>query len=371
MATGNLSGDGPRERALLRQRRKMLLLVAGSYGTDAAVLALYALFGTGTVPLWAAVCFAATGLAVSGLFYLAFRLGLHRRFRDSYLTLPQMAAAGIVQVVFALLVPEASLVFLMALFVIMAFGGLRLNLRQIAFGWAVAAGGVCTVLVLSPMQQGWPHASPAETAISAAAMSLALLRMAYLSSYNYALRLRIHRRSLELDTTLRQIERLATRDELTGALNRRSLQILLEEQVQLAAAGGQGFCVAYLDLDHFKTVNDTHGHLTGDAVLREFAGLAGNSTRHHERVGRYGGEEFLVIINSASLQAAATAIERMRAGIADHAWSELAPGLTVTVSAGVAAYRPGDGVESLLQRADEAMYRAKQRGRNRVVTEAQ
>ncbi len=360
-----------RESTLLRQRGYMLMLAVSSYAMDALILALYAAFGTGSVPAWASPAYVVAGLVVNGLFYLAFRAGLHRLGQDRYLTLPQMATAGIVQVTFAMLLPEAAVLFLMALFVIMAFGGLRLSLKQIIFGWAVAAVGLTLVVMFVPMQSGWPHATTAERLISALAMTLALLRMAYLGSYNYALRMTVHRRSLELDTMLRQIERLATRDELTGALNRRSLQILLEEQLQLAAAGGQGFCVALLDLDHFKTVNDTYGHLTGDAVLKRFAELASSTTRGHERVGRYGGEEFLAIMNTSSLVGAAAAVERIRSSIANHDWAALAPGLTLTVSAGVALYKHGDRVESLLQRADQALYRAKGRGRNQVVTEAQ
>lgn len=360
-----------RENALIRQRGLMLLLAAASYAMDSLVLMLYTVFGTGSVPSWGPWAYAAAGVVVNGLFYLAFKSGLHRRFSDGYLTLPQMFAAGIVQVVFAMLLPEAAVLFLMVLFVIMGFGGLRLNLQQIIFGWAVAAIGVGVVVVLTPIQQGWPHATLAEKMISALAMSLALLRVAYLGSYNHGLRMTIHSRSMELDSMLRQIERLATRDELTGALNRRSLQILLEEQLQLAAAGGQGFCVAMLDLDHFKTVNDTHGHLTGDAVLKTFSELASGSTRSNERVGRYGGEEFLAIMNTASLTGATVAMERIRSGAAGHNWSAIAPGLIVTVSIGVALYKPGDRVETLLKRADDALYRAKGRGRNQVVTELQ
>lgn len=359
-----------RESALVRQRTYMLVLAGGSYAMDAFLLGLYATFGTGSVPIWAPWAFMAAGLTINGVFYLAFRAGLHRLTEESYLTQPQMFFAGIVQVVFAMLIPEAAVLFLMALFVIMAFGGLRLNLKQILFGWAVGAVGLSFVVLFAPIEQGWPHATTAERLISALAMSLALLRMAYLSSYNYALRMGIHRRSLELNTMLRQIERLATRDELTGALNRRSLQILLEEQLQLAAAGGQSFCVAMLDLDHFKAVNDTHGHLTGDAVLKAFSALANSTTRGTERVGRFGGEEFLAIFNTASLAAGAAASERIRSAVASHDWSALAPSLLVTVSVGVAVYRAGDRVETLLQRADAAMYRAKARGRNQVVTEA-
>lgn len=367
--TDTARGD-PRESSLVRQRNFMLLLSCGSYGVDALILGLFAAFGTGSVPMWAPWTFAASGLGINAFFYFIFRAGWHRRATESYLTLPQMFFAGLVQVVFAMLIPEAALMFLMTLFIIMAFGGLRLTLRQILFGWGVCAVGLTLIVLRVPIQQGWPHTTTAEQLISALAMSLALLRMAYLGSYNYALRLTIHRRSLELDTTLRQIERLATRDELTGALNRRSLQILLEEQLQQAAAGGQSFCLAMLDLDHFKAVNDSHGHLIGDAVLKVFAELANSTTRGTERVGRFGGEEFLAIFNSTSLAAGAAASERVRHAIESHDWSGLAPGLRVTVSVGVAVYKPGDRVETLLQRADAAMYRAKANGRNQVVTEA-
>jgi len=359
-----------REITLVRQRNRMVKYAAASYAVDAAMLGLLAWFGTGTVPSWAAPAYLLVGLISTSLFYVLFKTHLHQRFAENYLVLPQMAVAISMQTLFALLVPEASLVFLMVLFIIMAFGALRLNLRQILWGWLFAVVAIAAVLAGTPIHSGWPHASGAETLLSGLIMCMGLARVAWLGSYNFALRRNIHERAMEQETMLRQIERLATRDALTGSLNRHSLQILLEEQLQMTQRGGHGFCVALLDMDHFKSINDTHGHPIGDAVLKAFSRIASDNIRSVERFGRYGGEEFLLLINTASSEIALNALERIRAATAAHPWGDIAPNLQVTVSAGVSSYQPGDGVEDLIRRADRALYRAKHAGRNRVMAEA-
>jgi two-component system cell cycle response regulator len=165
---------------------------------------------------------------------------------------------------------------------------------------------------------------------------------------------------------------LALTDELTGLYNRRYLFAHLDELIDRANDGGNCAAVWLFDIDHFKRVNDTHGHAAGDEVLREIAARATNSVRSADLVARIGGEEFAVVMPETDLAVAARAAERLRAAIADRPFAARATGaaLPVTVSIGVTVTAPagGDARDQMLKRADEALYAAKAAGRNRVVT---
>jgi diguanylate cyclase len=142
---------------------------------------------------------------------------------------------------------------------------------------------------------------------------------------------------------------------------------LIEEERQRMERTGQPFGIALFDVDHFKRINDGHGHVVGDEVLRRFAVSAATEMRHTDRLGRYGGEEFLMLLTGTpDDEGALVATERVRLGIERQPWSEIAQGLALTVSAGVGVCRRGESIEQLLMRADAALYAAKHAGRNRV-----
>jgi diguanylate cyclase (GGDEF)-like protein/PAS domain S-box-containing protein len=158
----------------------------------------------------------------------------------------------------------------------------------------------------------------------------------------------------------------ATRDALTGAFNRRYVENVLGEEVQRAQRHARPLAVAILDADHFKRVNDTHGHQTGDEVLRAITERCRNMLRAHDVLGRYGGEEFVIVFPETNLEEAGVVAERLRAAVADEPIKIGNETLGVTVSIGLGAYGPGDDLDKLLQRADAALYTAKQDGRNLV-----
>lgn len=161
------------------------------------------------------------------------------------------------------------------------------------------------------------------------------------------------------------LHRLATHDDLTGALNRRSLRRELQAAID-AAGGGARAGLAILDLDHFKRVNDDHGHDAGDRVLAEFARLVRGVTRHTDRFFRLGGEEFLLLLPGADAAALQLLCESLRQVVGQRLEVGGAP---VTVSIGAAVLRPGETADDWLARADRAMYRAKREGRDRVVVD--
>ena len=164
-----------------------------------------------------------------------------------------------------------------------------------------------------------------------------------------------------------ETRRLATTDPLTGLFNRRTFIELAERELARSRRDSSSLSLMILDLDHFKQVNDTYGHLVGDDVLVAFASLIRDRARRGDLVVRYGGEEFCVVLPATSLPAAVALAERIRAATAATALT--ARPMKITVSVGVTAYAGGASVtlETLLARADEALYRAKHEGRNRVV----
>ena len=165
---------------------------------------------------------------------------------------------------------------------------------------------------------------------------------------------------------------MAVTDALTGLHNRRYMAGQLQAMVGRAGQGGDPVAVMIMDLDHFKLVNDGFGHDAGDEVLREFAVRLATNVRAIDLPCRMGGEEFVVVMPGASLEAAARVADRIRRDIEGQPFPIMGgeEGLTVTVSVGVAASIDGDTPEALLKRADEGVYEAKERGRNQVIARA-
>jgi two-component system, cell cycle response regulator len=176
------------------------------------------------------------------------------------------------------------------------------------------------------------------------------------------------RYAVKLGDTLEALRLLATRDELTGLLNRREFDRILREERDRALRFGRPLALLLIDIDHFKSVNDTHGHQAGDAVLTEVAKRLAAQVRTVDRVARFGGEEFALILMEADDHAALQVAEKICRAQANDPVKIGTLALKVTISVGVAVL-PGDagtGAE-LLAAADRALYRAKDLGRNRVV----
>lgn len=180
-------------------------------------------------------------------------------------------------------------------------------------------------------------------------------------------------RHLESSVTRLHDERARLRyeagtDALTGLANRASLLPRLSQALAGAVRNDRPLCVIMADLDRFKQVNDTHGHQVGDQVLRDTAVRLRTALRDFDLVGRYGGEEFIAILEDTPLDIALQIAERVRGRVGGHPFDALGTSLRVTISQGVALAHAGDSVESLIHRADTALYAAKEAGRNCVRT---
>ena len=164
-----------------------------------------------------------------------------------------------------------------------------------------------------------------------------------------------------------QLHRLSHRDGLTGLLNRRAMQEALDLQMRRSRRNGEAFVLMMLDADHFKAINDQHGHAVGDQVLKHLSTLLHSGMREVDRLARFGGEEFLVLMPGATLAEAAPVAERLRSLVASTPLADGEAHIAVSISIGIAEWAGADeDLSRLLVRADAALYRAKQHGRDRV-----
>lgn len=169
--------------------------------------------------------------------------------------------------------------------------------------------------------------------------------------------------ALDRGQLLNSLTYQAVHDQLTGLYNRHKIESFMDQEVARCTRYGSTFSLIIFDLDHFKSINDRFGHNEGDAVLSGVSSLVIGGLRESEIAGRWGGEEFLIILPETSLELAVPVADRLRGSIESHRFSIPEP---VTVSVGVAAFRPGDTPHELIQRADAALYNAKESGRNCV-----
>lgn len=163
-----------------------------------------------------------------------------------------------------------------------------------------------------------------------------------------------------------RLEVLATTDKLTGLANRQAFDTLMQQALNETRRTGAPLCTLLIDIDHFKAVNDRHGHIAGDRLLRHVASVIRHSLRTSDIVSRWGGEEFLVVLKNVSAERAGLLAEKLRDAV-EKAKLNLGREMAgVTVSVGTAMYRNGDTADQLISRADAALYQAKDQGRNRV-----
>ncbi|UCD77865.1 MAG: GGDEF domain-containing response regulator, partial [Desulfobacterales bacterium] len=172
----------------------------------------------------------------------------------------------------------------------------------------------------------------------------------------------------EVEQAQKKLAELSTRDELTGLYNRRFFDEALEREIARARRYGSDLVLCMLDLDHFKKVNDTYGHAAGDSVLSEVSKMLKNCIRKSDFVGRYGGEEFAILLPNTGPEQARIVSEKFRRMVAGHHFGHNGSRFQLTVSLGIAAYnRISDpSSDQLVEFADQALYRAKREGRNRV-----
>ncbi|MCK1382939.1 GGDEF domain-containing protein [Bradyrhizobium sp. 21] len=350
----------------VRQRRQMYIGQVASYSLGASVLLVYAFDGAISIDIASLFWFG--GLLIIGSFAVLSEAGVGDRFSDHYLTVFQISAHMALQFVFLLSVPAVGVAFLSVLFLIFAFGTLRMTSAQAILTWAMASAGLAAVFLASDLPIGMPVATRLQRTASMLCFVLVIGQCAFLGLFGATLRKILYRRSIELKAAYQRIEELAELDELTGSYNRRCIMRLLDAEIEKSRRASTPCAIALIDLDWFKRINDAHGHPVGDEVLRTFAITIFANIRPADCFGRYGGEEFLLLLPGTDSEAASRMLERLRGIVADLDWSAFSPGMRVTISAGVVTLREIDTADTFLVRADSALYSAKAQGRNRIAT---
>ncbi|MCR5099820.1 MAG: GGDEF domain-containing protein, partial [Butyrivibrio sp.] len=163
----------------------------------------------------------------------------------------------------------------------------------------------------------------------------------------------------------KELGKIAYTDQLTKIYNRWELENKLEETLKTSEINNTPSCLIFMDIDHFKNVNDTYGHDAGDLVLRSSVDVVKENLDSNHIFGRWGGEEFIYVLPETSIETAILFAEKLRAMIENYDFPIVGH---ITISLGVTASKPGDTIESFVKRADEALYTAKETGRNKVVS---
>lgn len=351
-----------------KQRRRMLDMIGISFVIDAGILLIYAYAGTTTFLI--APAYAACGLLSIAVFVAMSEASVNNRFKDHYFITQQTSVSLAIMLVFIYIAPEVGCLFLCSIFLVFTFAALRSTPRQTLIGWMTAAIGLTILFLLTDKPIAMPHETPLERLATMLVFILVLGRGMIVGLFSSSLHESLYRRGLELKEAYKRIEELAELDELTGSLNRRSIMQTLNEEIARARRSSMPCAVALIDLDWFKRINDRFGHPVGDEALRAFAITVFANIRSIDKFGRYGGEEFLLILPETSESAALRTVDRLRKIVGALDWSAISQDMNVTMSAGLAALRADDTADSILVRADQLLYQAKDLGRNRVVVSA-
>jgi diguanylate cyclase (GGDEF)-like protein len=351
-----------------RRRQRVLMVLLG--------LAVYALFAVlqhvevllGFIDAHDSAWLTGYFLAGSLLFYLLVRSGWseHLVRADPSLMLPQILH-GLLAVIwsYAITGPARGAV-LAILVLLLAFAMFGLSVRQ-SRGLALMALTGLVLVMLWKSQTEPLRYPPAVEAVHLVFALVVLFGVTVLSRRMGELRAHLRRQRGEIEVSLERIRVLATQDELTGLVNRRHMTALLAAEQARQQRSGAAMSLVLIDLDHFKQINDSLGHLAGDAVLQAFVAAITPGLRHADVLARWGGEEFLLLLPDTGAQDGLQCVERLRTILDGTSFDAIAPGLRVGFSAGLATCQPGDDVVAVLERADQAMYRAKQAGRHRTV----
>ena len=357
--------DDPRQRIRLGQTALANVIMAG------CVMLLHAGADPGSPEhrwVWPWTIAALGGMVAV---FVVIRSRFNQRFRDPSLAMFQMLYAVAVAAGGYVLAGPVRSAALPILAVILMFGMFGLSVRQ------VVTVAVYTALMFGAAGAYWIRreaGAPGVVTIEKVNFGMLLLMVmgvCILTSRLSRMRERSKLQKEALEAALEQNRLLATQDTLTGCLNRRAMTEKLGEALAMAARFGTPCSVILIDLDHFKHVNDAYGHAAGDEVLRTVADLARSQLRDVDSLGRWGGEEFLVLLPATNAPDALVCAERLQAKLAQVSFPTISPDLHLSFSAGVAAIGRDERLATLIDRADKAMYQAKQAGRARVVPAAE
>ncbi|MDO8178766.1 MAG: GGDEF domain-containing protein [Undibacterium sp.] len=305
--------------------------------------------------------------------YFMIRSGMNKRFKDPSLTFIQISVPAVLGLFVMFFAGEARSTFLLLGVTMFAFGMFRFKIREFIQLAIFILLGYALLIVL--LVQYSPHGINLKFEILQwLAFAVTLIQFSFLAGFIGNLRravgeknLELAQQNAELEIALQRISDMAIRDELTGVYNRRYLMERIAEEAQRCTRYGSVFSICMVDIDFFKKVNDTYGHLAGDEVLRSVATSASKTLRTTDFFGRFGGEEFVIALINTPMEGAMVIAERVRQQIESLTFPEIDANFRVTISIGVAEHVRRIEPAHTLKQADDALYRAKESGRNTIV----
>lgn len=349
----------------LRVRSSMAMLAVLLMVSSVGVMLWLGYAGYGALPviIWWAVISIAGQLIMTCMV----RFGWSKQWRDPALTVQQILWAVTCSAVAYVLAREAKGVVPGLLAVTLLFAALNLKAKQIIAVSLYAFGTFSLAVLFSMELVHKPEPEPAMEVAYAAVLLIMLLGSMMLSLRLYQLRGRLRRQRQELATALAENRELASRDILTGLINRRHMLELLHLEQRRCLRGVRVMLLAQMDIDHFKSINDTYGHGVGDMALQTFADVVRDNIRSSDVLSRWGGEEFVLLLSDTDIDGALLTLNRVRLAVQSADVAGAPAELRMTVSIGLATHIAGEALEVTLDRADQALYCAKRAGRNQVV----
>ncbi|WP_290867716.1 GGDEF domain-containing protein [Aquabacterium sp.] len=348
-----------------RRRRHVLFVLATAQLYMVSMVVIFQGMGHGLIRKPVALTLLACCVLVFGVVFTLVRSGWSARLDDPVLTFPHALACQFLCVLAYVLLGRdgADIMILMGQTIVAAM--FRLRPHQILKLGLISVGMLCAAVLHVRLT------SPDSLSLLVASVQLlmggsTLLLLSLVGKWVSEIRVHLGRQADTLQQTLTRLQHMATTDMLTELLNRRVTEEHLGRELKMHSRHGQLVCVALIDIDHFKRINDQFGHHAGDLALRALADHARGQVRPPDKLGRWGGEEFLLILPGMNLDDALETLERLRIGT-NAIRIDAHPDLRIALSVGLAAARPDDTPESLVDRADQALYRAKRLGRNRCV----
>ncbi|MGE5450633.1 MAG: GGDEF domain-containing protein [Acidobacteriota bacterium] len=302
--------------------------------------------------------------------YPLVRSGKSMHWADPALVLPQMLGAQVLACFAYATAPDARGALMQWMCFIQVFGLFSLSPREVK----LSGSGSILILVLMLFIASSlcvPAFNPGEQTLRVVMQGFVMGILCWVSYHYSLMRGRVRAQKQELTQTVQAVQDIIEHDALTGLYNRRHMQILLQGEMDRCHRSGHRFCIALVDLDHFKFINETYGPYVGDEVLKNFARHTRMILRETDVIARWGGEEFLLIMPDTNpSERAKVGLERLRRSLLLQTMSAQAPDLRATFSAGIAVYHPGETMDQVLDRADRALYQAKNQGRSRTVLSA-
>ncbi|MBC7994812.1 MAG: GGDEF domain-containing protein [Rhizobacter sp.] len=355
-----LLGTEPKQRLRLVQCGTAMLLVLGS------VVNMQYLVWAGLAPAVPTAWWTAVLMGGFAVFFITIRSGRNLRYAEPSLTVPQMVFAilcGAVGYAIAGRGRGGAFPILMVIFMFSMYSLPPATVLRTSF-FAVAVFGI-TMLVMA-------HRNPAvyEPAVEWGhfiMIAIMVPAIAVLAGQLSRLRDRLRRQKKDIALALARIQELATRDELTGLINRRHMLELMEQERQRGVRSGQSFCIAVIDIDDFRHINDKHGHAFADQLLRRFANEALNAIRISDLLCRWDGKEFLLMLSNTRASLGRVSLERLRERIQALPVELQGAAMHMSFCAGVTEHHAGETVADTVQRAEHALLNAKAGGHNRVV----